>query len=122
VCSSDLLASLEGTHDEKLGISIVQKSLSAPLRQIAENAGMEGMVVLDKVLVGKDDFGFNAQTEVYENLLAAGVMDPTKVVRFELQNAASVAGLLLTTQATIAEQPEKKKTAMPGGGGMDDMY
>jgi len=97
------------------------------LKQIAKNAGHEGSVVLNKVLEGKDDFGFNAQTEEYENLLAAGVIDPTKVVRFAIQNAASVSALMLTTEAMIAEKPEKKKEpAMPPGGmpgGMDDdMY
>jgi len=122
---------LEGLHcngDEHSGRDILRNAVVAPLRQIAENAGCEGSVVLNTVLAGVDDFGFNAQTETYENLLASGVMDPTKVVRFSLQNAASVAGMLLTTQATIAEQPEeKKKPAMPPGGmggmgGMDDMY
>ena len=122
------LAALDGVAvcgDEKSGIDILRRALTAPLRQIVENAGCEGSVVLNKVLEGKGDFGFNAQTEVYENLVAAGVIDPTKVVRFSLQNAASVSGLLLTTQATIAEEPEKKKApAMPPGGmgGMDDMY
>lgn len=109
--------------EEKHGLEILRRALAAPLKQIAENAGCEGSVVLNTVSEGKDDFGFNAQTDTFENLLAAGIMDPTKVVRFSLQNAASVAGLLLTTQATIAEQPEeKKKPAMPPGGAMDDMY
>jgi chaperonin GroEL len=122
------LDDLKISGDEKSGLEILKKALTAPLRQIVENAGCEGSVVLNKVMEGRDDFGFNAQTETYENLMAAGVIDPTKVVRFALQNAASVAGLLLTTQATIAEQPEKKKApAMPPGGmggmgGMDDMY
>ena len=122
------LDDLKISGDEKSGLEILRKALTAPLRQIVENAGCEGSVVLNKVMEGRDDFGFNAQTETYENLMAAGVIDPTKVVRFALQNAASVAGLLLTTQATIAEQPEKKKApAMPPGGmggmgGMDDMY
>ena len=80
-------------------------------------------MVLNKVLDGKDDFGFNAQTNVFENLLAAGVIDPTKVVRFAIQNAASVAALMLTTEAMIAEKPQKKKApAMPPGGMDDDMY
>ena len=80
-------------------------------------------MVLNKVLEGKDDYGFNAQSETYENLIAAGVIDPTKVVRFALQNAASVAGLMLTTEAMIAEKPEKKKVpAMPPGGMGEDMY
>jgi chaperonin GroEL len=94
--------------EEKSGLMILRRALTEPLRQIARNAGYEGSVVLNKVLEGKGDFGFNAQTETYENLLAAGVIDPTKVVRFALQNAASVAGLMLTTEAMITEKPEKK--------------
>jgi chaperonin GroEL len=110
--------------EEKSGIDILKQALSEPLRQIARNAGLEGSVVLNKVLDGSDDYGYNAQTDTYENLLTAGVIDPTKVVRFALQNAASVSGLMLTTEAMIAEKPEKKKeAAMPPGGGMgDDMY
>jgi chaperonin GroEL len=108
-------------EDQKEGINILKRALSAPLRQIAINAGHEGMVVLNKVLEGKNDFGFNAETEQYEHLLKAGVIDPTKVVRFALQNAASVAGLMLTTEAMVAEKPEKKKTpAMPSMN--EDMY
>jgi chaperonin GroEL len=109
--------------EEKNGIEILKRALEIPLRQIAENAGYEGSVVLNKVLGGKDDFGFNAATEKYESLFAAGVIDPTKVVRFALQNAASVSGLMLTTEALIAEKPEKKKgPAMPPGGMGEDMY
>jgi chaperonin GroEL len=109
--------------EEKDGISILKRALEIPLRQIAENAGYEGSVVLNKVLEGKDDFGFNAATEKYENLLAAGVIDPTKVVRFALQNAASVSGLMLTTEAIIAEKPKKKKEpGMPPGEMEEDMY
>jgi chaperonin GroEL len=91
---------------------------------IVENAGLEGSVVVNKIKEGKDDFGFNAQTEKYENLVASGVIDPTKVARIALENAASVAGLLLTTEATIVEKPEKDKTPpMPHPGGMGgDMY
>jgi chaperonin GroEL len=107
--------------EETSGVTILRRALCAPLRQIVDNAGCEGSVVLNKVMEGQDDFGFNAQTEAYENLIESGIIDPTKVVRFALQNAASVAGLLLTTQATIAEQPERKKPAMPAGG-MEDMY
>jgi len=114
---------VEASGDEKNGISILKRSLQEPLRQIARNAGYEGSVVLSKVLEGKDDFGFNTQTEKYENLLEAGVIDPTKVVRFALQHAASVAGLMLTTEAMITEKPEKKKApAMPPGGMGEDMY
>jgi len=109
--------------DEKSGLTILKRALEAPLRQIAENAGYEGSVVLNRVLEGKGDFGFNAATEKYENLLEAGVIDPTKVVRFALQNAASVAGLMLTTEAMVAEKPEKKKEpAVPPGGMGEDMY
>ena len=109
--------------EEKNGLAILKRALTEPLRQIAGNAGYEGSVVLNKVLEGKDDFGFNAQTEKYENLLEAGVLDPTKVVRFAIQNAASVSGLMLTTEAMIAEKPEKKNApAMPPGGMGEDMY
>ena len=117
------LDKVEVAGEEKDGISILKSALATPLRQIAENAGYEGSVVFNKVFEGKGDFGFNADTEKYENLLAAGVIDPTKVVRFALQNAASVSGLMLTTEAMIAEKPEKKKTpAMPSGGMGEDMY
>ena len=109
--------------EENNGISILKHALEVPLRQIAENAGHEGSVVLNRVLSGKNDFGFNAETEKYENLIASGVIDPTKVVRFALQNASSVSGLMLTTEAVIAEKPEKKKAqAMPPGGMGEDMY
>ena len=109
--------------EERQGIAILKRSMTEPLRQIARNAGHEGAIVLNKVLEGKDDFGFNAQTETFENLLAAGVLDPTKVVRFAVQNAASVAGLMLTTEAMVAEKPKKQKTpAMPAEGMDDDMY
>jgi chaperonin GroEL len=117
------LEKIDVIGEEKNGIKILKHALEIPLRQIAENAGYEGSVVLNKVLGGKDDFGFNAATEKYESLVAAGVIDPTKVVRFALQNAASVAGLMLTTEAMIAEKPEKKKgPAMPPGGMGEDMY
>ena len=114
-------ASVKG--EEKHGITILKRALTAPLKQIARNADEDGSVVLNKVLDGQGDYGFNAQTGVFENLLAAGVIDPTKVVRFALQNAASVAGLMLTTEAMIAEKPQKKKaSAMPPGGMDEDMY
>jgi chaperonin GroEL len=107
--------------EEKLGIDIVKRALEEPVRQIANNAGFEGSVVVQHVTEGKDDFGFNAETGKYENLVAAGVIDPTKVTRFALQNAASVAGLLMTTEAMVAEKPEEKK---PAGPAMppEDMY
>jgi chaperonin GroEL len=114
---------LKVSGEEKNGLAILKRALTEPLRQIAENAGYEGSVVLNKVLEGKDDFGFNAQTEKYENLLEAGVIDPTKVVRFAIQNAVSVSGLMLTTEAMIAEKPEKKAApAMSPGGMGEDMY
>ncbi|HLB00971.1 MAG TPA: chaperonin GroEL [Bacteroidota bacterium] len=110
--------------DQKIGIDIVRKALEEPLRMIVENAGLEASVILNDVRKGKDDYGFNAQTEVFENLIQAGVIDPTKVARVALENAASVAGLLLTTMATVVEKKEKDRPAamMPPGGGMGDMY
>ncbi len=108
-------------EDQKIGVEIIKKSLEEPLRWIVNNAGLEGAVILQKVRDGKDDFGFNAQAEKYENLLKAGVIDPTKVTRTALQNAASVASLLLTTEAVICEKPEKEKPAMPTPP-MGDMY
>ena len=117
------LGKLKAKGEEKNGIVILRKALTEPLQQIVRNAGLEGSVVLNKILEGEEDFGFNAQTGVYENLLAAGVIDPTKVVRFAIQNAASVSSLMLTTEAMIAEKPKKKKApAMPPGGMGDDMY
>ncbi len=108
--------------EEKSGITILRKAIQEPLRLIAENAGYDGYVVLNKVLEGSGDFGFNAATEEYENLIQSGVMDPTKVVRFAVQNAASVASLMLTTEAMVTEKPQKKKTpAMPSGGMDEDM-
>ncbi|MGH9534741.1 MAG: chaperonin GroEL [Terriglobales bacterium] len=114
--------------DEKTGIQIVRRALEEPLRQIAHNAGREGAIIVGKVKESKESgFGFNAQTETYEDLVKAGVIDPAKVTRFALQNAASIAGLMLTTEALIADIPEEKKDAMaagPGGmgGGMGGMY
>jgi len=109
-------------EDQTRGIDIVRKSLTALVRQIAQNAGHDGAVVSGKLLDQNDtSFGFNASTDTYENLVAAGVIDPTKVVRTALQNAASVAGLLITTEATVSELPEDKAPAMPGGGGMGGM-
>jgi chaperonin GroEL len=106
-----ILDTLEAGTEEKVGIKIVRRAIEEPLRQIAYNAGHEGSVVVDKVRNGKGAFGFNAATENYEDLLAAGVIDPTKVVRTALTNAASVAALLLTTEAMIAEAPKKEKGA-----------
>jgi chaperonin GroEL len=112
---------LEG--EEQLGVSVLKRALEEPIRQIANNAGHEGSVVVERVKNEKGAQGFNAETETYEDLTKAGVIDPTKVVRFALQNAASVAALLLTTEATVAEKPEEKEAmpAMPGGGMGGDM-
>jgi chaperonin GroEL len=110
--------------DQRFGAEIVQKALEAPARRIAENAGLDGAVVLSRIIDGKGAFGFNAVTEVYEDLEKAGVIDPTKVSRTALQNAASVASLLLTTEAMVAERPKKKAAGGAGagmGGGMEDM-
>ena len=110
-------------HDqERIGVQIVQRAAEEPCRRIAMNAGVEGAVVLDRVRNGKGAYGFNAATEEYEDLIKAGIIDPTKVVRTALQNAASVAGMLLTTEAMVADKPEDKKAAAaPPGGGYDDM-
>ena len=104
--------------DVQAGISIVLRALEAPIRQIAENSGVEGSIVVGKVTENSSQtFGFNAQTEKYVDMLSAGIVDPAKVVRVALQDAASVAGLLITTEAMVAESPKKDSPAMPGGGG-----
>jgi chaperonin GroEL len=113
-----------GNEDETTGIAIVKRALEEPLRQIVENAGMEGSIVVQKVKEGKGDFGFNAKEEEYENLYKAGVIDPTKVTRIALENAASIAGMLLTTECVVADKPKKEEPHMhpggaPGMGGMD---
>lgn len=121
----NVLDKIEGENlDQTTGVKIVQKALEEPLKQIVNNAGLEGSVVLQKVKEGKDDFGFNAQTEKYENLIKAGVIDPTKVTRTALENAASVSSLLITTEAVVYEKKEKEPPMppMPHGGGMGDMY
>ena len=117
------LEGVTGANDDQTrGVDIVRKSLTSLVRQIAQNAGHDGAVVSGKLLDQNDtSFGFNASTDVYENLVAAGVIDPTKVVRTALQNAASVAGLLITTEATVSELPEDKAPSMPAGGGMGGM-
>ena len=102
-----------GTDEEKVGINIIRRAVEEPCRWIANNAGWEGSIVLDKIKNNKGSFGFNAATEEFEDLMKAGIVDPTKVVRTALQNAASVAGLLLTTEAMVAEKPEEKKAAPP---------
>jgi chaperonin GroEL len=122
----EALENLKGINeDENTGIQIIRRAVEEPLRQIVANAGGEGSVVVNKVREGKADFGYNARTEVYENLIGAGVIDPTKVSRVALQNAASVAGMMLTTECILAEEKEAAAPAgMPGGmpGGMDGMY
>ena len=109
--------------DERIGVEIIKRALEEPIRIIVANAGIEGSIVVQKVKEGKADFGFNARTEKYENLLKAGVIDPVKVTRVALENAASISGLLLTTECTIVDKPEKKEMPMGGGmpGGMDGM-
>jgi chaperonin GroEL len=120
------LDKVKADGDEQIGINIVKRAITEPLRMIAENAGEEGAVILGKVLDSKENnFGFNAFSNEYEDLVKAGVLDPTKVVRTALQNAGSIASLMLTTEALIAEIPEKKESAPQGGGhggGMGDMY
>jgi chaperonin GroEL len=110
-------------EDQETGVQIIRTSIEAPLRTIVANAGGEGSVVINKVREGKDDFGYNARDDKYENMFAAGIIDPTKVTRLALENAASISGLLLTTECVIADQPEEKSAAMPhmGGGGMGGM-
>jgi len=127
VRAMDILEKVKGDNlDQTTGVKIVEKALEEPLRQIVNNAGLEGSVVLQKVREGKDDFGFNAATEKYENLVKSGVIDPTKVARTALENAASVSSLLITTEAVVYEKKEKEPAmpAMPPGGmgGMDGMY
>ena len=119
----DAIEKLKGINeDENYGIAIVRRALEEPLRQIVANAGGEGSIVVQKVREGKKDFGYNARTETYENLLAAGVIDPTKVTRVALENAASIAGMLLTTECVLAEVKEEGGAAMPPmGGGMGGM-
>jgi chaperonin GroEL len=114
------LDNLKFSDDRQYGVKIIRRAAEEPLRQIAANAGVDGSIVVDKVRNGKGSFGFNAATEEYEDLVKAGVIDPTKVVRVALQNAASVASLMLTTEALIAERP-KGKSKSAGGGGADAM-
>jgi chaperonin GroEL len=109
--------------DQETGVSIVKRAIEEPLRQIIENAGGEGSVIVQKVREGSDDYGYNARTDEYENLLKAGVIDPTKVTRVALENAASIAGMLLTTEAVVSDIEEEGAPAMPAGmgGGMPGM-
>ena len=120
---SQALENVKLKADQKIGVNIVRRALEEPMRWIAQNAGFEGSIVVQKVREAKNtNEGFNAQTEKYENLVKAGVIDPTKVVRVALQNAGSIASLLLTTEALVADIPEKKSKAPAGGPpGMGDM-
>jgi chaperonin GroEL len=115
------LDDLKVPADHAVGVGIVKRALEEPIRLIAENGGIEGSIVVQKVKEGKGAFGFNAATVEYEDLMKAGVIDPTKVTRCALQNAASVAGLMLTTEALVAEKPKEKKGGAGGGAGMPDM-
>ena len=124
VRSNVAIPALRFLHDEQIGVQIIRRALEEPLRQIAQNAGTEGSIVVEKVRADKNaNFGFNAATETYGDLVQEGVIDPTKVARTALQNAASIASLLLMTEAVVTEVPEKKEkatgAAMPGGGDMD---
>jgi len=118
------LGKVKCNEEEMVGVKIVQRSMEEPIRQIALNAGVEGSIVVNRVMGEAGAFGYNADTNTYEDLMKAGVIDPTKVTRTALENAASIAGLLLTTEAVICDKPEDKKAMppMPGGGGMGDMY
>jgi chaperonin GroEL len=107
--------------EEQLGANLIKRALEEPVRQIANNAGFEGSVVVQHVMEGEGGFGFNAETGSYEDLMKAGILDPTKVTRFALQNAASVAGLLMTTEAMVAEKPKKGETSAPAMP-PEDMY
>ena len=110
--------------DQQIGVNIFRRAVEEPIRQIVNNAGLEGAVVVEEVKKAKGAHGFNAATEKYEDLMKAGIIDPTKVTRTALENASSVAGLLLMTEAMIADKPEKDPPAppMPPGGGMGGMY
>jgi len=122
--ATEVLKNMKGENeDETLGIQIVARAIEEPLRQIVRNAGLEDSVVVHKVKEGKDDFGFNARTEQYENLYQSGVIDPTKVTRIALENAASIAGMFLTTESVMVEKKEKETPPPmdPGMGGMGGM-
>ena len=116
--ASAKLAGLQMHGDEQIGVKIIHRACEEPVRQIVGNAGFEGAIVIEKIKADTNPhFGFNAQTGEYEDLVAAGVIDPTKVTRSALQNASSISALMLTTEAMIAEIPEKKSSAQPMGGG-----
>ncbi len=118
-----VLDRVKGTEDEKIGVEIVRRSLEEPIRMICQNAGVEGSIIVAKIKESKEkSFGYNAATDVYEDLVKAGVIDPTKVTRTALQNAASIAGLLLTTECVVVERKEEKPAPAAPGGGMGGMY
>ena len=114
--SLDALGKLKFEGDRQYGVNIIRRAIEEPLRWIAQNGGVDGSIVIEKVKNGKGAFGYNAQTTEYGDLVEQGVIDPTKVVRTALQNAASVAALMLTTEALVAEKPKKEKGASAGGG------
>jgi chaperonin GroEL len=117
------LDKIKGTEDERIGVEIVKRALEEPIRMIVQNAGAEGSIVVGKVKESKEkNFGYNAATDQYEDLVKAGVIDPTKVTRTALQNAASIAGLLLTTECVVVEKKEEKPAPAAPGGGMGGMY
>ena len=124
VRAGSVLEGLKGDNDdETTGMAIVKRAIEEPLRQIVENAGLEGSVIVSKVKEGKGDFGFNAKNDTYGNMIEQGIIDPTKVTRVALENAASVAGVILTTEATVTEIPSEEPAMPPmgGGGGMPGM-
>jgi chaperonin GroEL len=122
--AQSVLKGLKGEGaEEQIGIDIIRRSIEEPLRMIVQNAGGEGSIVVEKIRASKDkNFGYNALTDTYEDLVQAGVIDPTKVTRSALQNAASIAALLLTTEAIIVEKKEDRPAPAPQGGGMGGMY
>jgi chaperonin GroEL len=124
-CIKDLEA-IDLKGDEKTGAEIVRRSLESPLRQLASNAGLEGSVIFEHLMNEKNaDFGYDFNSDQYVDMIEAGIIDPAKVTRYALQNAASIAALLLTTECLVTDVPEKEKPAMPpmpGGGGMGGMY
>ena len=117
--SISVLKDIQAEGDEKTGINILKRAIEEPIRQIAENAGMDGAVVAEEVKKKEGGYGFNAQTMEYQDLMESGIIDPAKVIRSALENAASAASMFLTTEAVVAEKPEKKKES--AGGGMPQM-
>lgn len=122
VRSIPAVSKLKLKGEQQFGVNIIKRALEEPLRQIAQNAGYDGSVVVNEIRARKGNIGFNAASERYEDLMGAGIIDPTKVVRLALQNAASVASLLLTTEAVVAEKPKKRKAAAVSGSGYGAEY